>query len=152
MNLMSIHRISLSLAGLLLIGATSAYAQTAAMICGTVTDPSGAGAPGVTVTLSGGNDYSTAIATTMTAAKGDYLFPSVPVGTYTLSFTLDGFMKTVRPGLNVTAGFDLRADQRIEPSMTVVEEVSVGYLPHVDVKKYTPMNGPQPIRGCTAPR
>jgi hypothetical protein len=95
-NLISIHRVSLSLAGLQLIGATSAYAQAAGMICGTVTDPAGTGAPGVTVTLSLGRDYSTSIATTTTAAKGDYLFPSVPVGTYTLSFTLDGFMKVVQ--------------------------------------------------------
>jgi hypothetical protein len=148
---MSIHRVSLSLAGLLLIGATSAYAQAPGMICGTVTDPLGTGASGVTVTLALTREPETPPTTATTNAKGDYLFPSVPVGTYTLSFTLDGFKTTVRANLIVTAGFGVRIDQQLQVG-GVDGEIGKGYPPQVDVKKYTPTNGPQPMKGCTAPR
>jgi hypothetical protein len=110
MILMSIPRASVRLAVLLLIVTTAAYAQTPGVICGTVTGPSGTGLPGVTVTLvlaQYQQRWSGQVAivhlveetppiTATTNTSGDYLFPSVPVGTFNqlrLSFALPGFKK-----------------------------------------------------------
>jgi Carboxypeptidase regulatory-like domain len=116
---MLVHRVSLSLAGLVLIGATSAYAQTPGMICGTVTLPSGAKMVGVTVTLartsstSGSSRAETPSATATTDSKGGYLFSNVPVATYSLTFELPGFRTVVLPKLVVTDGFEARADPQL---------------------------------------
>jgi hypothetical protein len=88
MHLMSVHRVSLSLAALLLIAAAPAYAQKPGMICGTVTGLSGARMVGVTVTLARSAEKPS---TTTTDSKGGYLFSNVPVATYSLRFELPGF-------------------------------------------------------------
>ncbi|MBV8903688.1 MAG: carboxypeptidase regulatory-like domain-containing protein, partial [Acidobacteriia bacterium] len=69
---------------------------------GTVTDPSGAAVPNVTVTLT--NTETNQSRTTMTGADGVYKFSLIPPGTYTIRFTATGF-KTAdvsRVVLNVT--------------------------------------------------
>jgi hypothetical protein len=149
MNPMSIPRIGACLTALLLVATASAYAQTPGMICGTVTDPSGTGMAGVIVALSG--SASTPIATTTTATKGDYVFPSVAAGTYTLSFTLDGFKKTSRPGLIMTAGVERRIDQQLAPAATE-QEVGTGYPPVVTTKKIVVSAASTPPRLCGASR
>jgi type IV secretory pathway protease TraF len=120
MNLISVQRVSLSLAALLAIGATSADAQTPGMICGTVTGVSGARIVGVTVTLvrtpstsgsSGGAETPSATATT--DSKGDYLLANVPLATYSLTFELPGFRTVVIRNLVVTDGFEARADPQL---------------------------------------
>ena len=61
---------------------------------------------------------------TMTDANGNYLFPSVPVGTYTLSVTRQGFKNvkseniTVQLGKTSTVDFDLPAGN-VSESVTV---------------------------------
>jgi hypothetical protein len=114
MNGMLIVRVSSNVAALLLVGGVSVYAQTPGMVCGTATDSAGAVLAGVTVTLA--HDAETP-ATTTTDSTGNYLFPKVSIGKYTLSFTLEGFKKSVRPGLIITSGFELRIDQHLEPSL-----------------------------------
>src|SRR5689334_20798883 len=90
-------------AGLLLIAAVSANAQGMGSIFGKVTDSTGGVMPGVTVTVSG-----TALQqplTAVTGATGTYQFPTVPIGTYSVTFELDGFKKAVRNGIIITTGF-----------------------------------------------
>jgi hypothetical protein len=78
--------------------ATSAHAiDVNARIKGTVTDPSGAVVPGASVT-------ATNIATgvhypTKTSSSGDYLFPQLPVGTYTVTVSMPGFKKFEATGI-----------------------------------------------------
>src|SRR5678816_3760322 len=101
---MSIRHIAISIAGLLIV-AVPAFAQTG-RICGTVTAPSGTGVEGVVVTLAlRAHDTQPRIATTKTAANGDYYFSSLVDGVYSLSFTHDGFKKVVRSGVLLRAGF-----------------------------------------------
>jgi hypothetical protein len=161
---MAIFRVGSDVAALLLIGAASAYAQTPGMICGTVTDPSGAVMPGVSLTLAlrGGDQVTPA--TTGTNAAGDYVFSDVLVGTYVLTFEFPGFKKAVRAGLVKTASLALRADQRMEPgSMPPTDpptqaEIPVGYdrprstftAEIVEAKR--PVTQPVPPRPCGAPR
>ena len=73
-----------------LLAATSALAQSSgARLSGRVTDESGAALPGVTVTAT--NDATGFNRSTVTGGDGGYLFPSLPVGTYTVVADLSGF-------------------------------------------------------------
>jgi hypothetical protein len=67
----------------------SASAQVTARIKGTVTDPVGAVLPNVTVIAT--NQETGVKTTTTSSAGGDYLFPSLPIGTYTISAASSGF-------------------------------------------------------------
>ena len=71
----------------------SAQLDTAAMV-GTVRDASGAVLPGVTVTAT--HDASGVASTVVTNGAGQYVFPSVRVGTYTVSAELSGFKRAVQ--------------------------------------------------------
>jgi hypothetical protein len=98
---MSCWLISLSLAlSLCLICSTMMFAQgTGGRILGRVADPSGAVLAGVKVTLT--NEATGVSNESTTNGAGDYGFPQVPVGTYTLSFDLAGFKTNVRKGIVV---------------------------------------------------
>jgi outer membrane receptor protein involved in Fe transport len=76
------------------------FAQgTGGRILGRVADSSGAVLAGVKITLT--NDATGVGSDTTTNSSGDYGFPQVPVGTYTLSFDLTGFKTNVRKGIVV---------------------------------------------------
>jgi hypothetical protein len=74
-----------------------AWAQTSSLstIHGTVTDPSGAALPGVTVTLAS-PALQVGRATSVTEPDGTYRFSDLPVGTYKVTFELQGFKTFVR--------------------------------------------------------
>jgi len=125
----------LSVTALLTLFAGAAHAQAIGQIFGKVTDPSGATLPGVTVTVSGPALQSPLVTTT--AESGAYQFPSVPVGTYTVSFELSSFKKASRPGVEVTTGFNAQIDQKLDVG-AMTEEVTVSAAsPVVDTKKTT---------------
>ena len=68
--------------------------STGGRINGRVTDPSGAVVPDATVTLI---NESTGVTThTQSSKSGDYSFPTVAVGTYTIEFEATGFKKLTR--------------------------------------------------------
>ena len=74
-----------------------AFAQTGgSRITGTVTDVSGALVPGATVTAR--NEATGVTYTQTTTEAGLYAFPSVPVGTYTVSVALQGFKTANKTG------------------------------------------------------
>src|SRR5260370_41124680 len=66
-----------------------AYAQLdTGSIVGTITDPSGAVLPGVTVTAT---QLETGVATTaVTTDRGQYVFPSLKIGRYSVAAELTG--------------------------------------------------------------
>ena len=122
-------------AGLLAVCAGSAHAQALGSIFGKVSDTSGGVLPGVTVTVTGTGLQQPLVATT--SDSGTYQFPSVPIGTYTVTFELSSFKKAVRPDVVITTGFNAGIDQKLEIGQ-MSEEVTVSSeSPVVDTKKTT---------------
>jgi hypothetical protein len=75
---------------LILACAPPANAQTTlGRVSGSVLDSSGAALPGATITLT--NENTNQIQTTVAGDNGTYVFPQVPVGSYKVEFTLQGF-------------------------------------------------------------
>lgn len=76
------------------------FAQgTGGRILGRVADPSGAVLAGVKVTAT--HEATGVTRETQTNSSGDYAFPEVPIGVYTLSFDLAGFKTNERKGITV---------------------------------------------------
>ena len=120
-------------AGIIAAFASAAQAQALGSIFGKVSDGSGGVLPGVTVTVSGTGLQQPLVATT--SESGTYQFPSVPIGTYTVTFELSSFKKAVRPHVIITTGFNAGIDQKLDIGQ-VSEEVTVsGESPVVDLKK-----------------
>src|ERR1019366_222954 len=67
---------------------------TGGRILGRISDPTGAVLSGVKVTAT--NEATGVSQDVLSNDSGDFGFPNVPVGTYTLSFDLKGFKKAVR--------------------------------------------------------
>jgi len=85
---------------LCLICSPLVFAQgTGGRILGRVADATGAVLANVKVTAT--NEATGVTHDTETNASGDYAFPTIPVGTYTLSFDLAGFKTNVRKGITV---------------------------------------------------
>lgn len=82
--------VSLGLLALVLF-ATPALPQgtLTGTISGQVTDPDGLPVPGLTVTLS--SPRLQGVRSAVTTTHGDYIFPFLPAGEYTVSFELSGF-------------------------------------------------------------
>lgn len=76
---------------LLLLGALqfAMAADVNARIKGTVTDPQGAVLPGIKVTAT--NEATGVKFDTVTGTDGGYLFPQLPIGTYTVAVVANGF-------------------------------------------------------------
>jgi hypothetical protein len=75
--------------------------QTLGGITGNVLDPSGSAIPGVQVTATSEGTKLTRTATSN--AQGEYLLVNLPIGSYTLTFTRDGFSTEKFPGIVVQA-------------------------------------------------
>ncbi len=73
--------------------------QTLGGLLGTVTDPSGATVSGAQVTLTGESTGLTLKATSR--SDGSYAFTNIPIGSYTLTFSRDGFETTKVPNIPV---------------------------------------------------
>ncbi|NWF84383.1 MAG: TonB-dependent receptor, partial [Bryobacteraceae bacterium] len=97
----------LALTGLICFGQ-----ETTGSIGGQVFDPSGAAVPNAKVTMSGGALPRTL--ETTTDPGGNYSFPQVPVGTYTVSANAQGFQTTVKSETPVVLGKQTRLDFRLE--------------------------------------
>src|SRR5438094_1494706 len=92
----------------LLIAAPQAFAQgggasTTGSINGKVLDASGAVLPGVTVTAT--SPSLMGVQTSVTDSGGNYRFPALPPGTYTVTFELPGFNTLKRTDIDITMGF-----------------------------------------------
>src|SRR5277367_1526284 len=89
----------LSLAGVFTFVSSSFAQQTLGTLNGTVTDPSGASVPGATVTVTNPSINLTRTATTQDS--GFYQMFNLPIGTYKVSVTRDGFDTTELPAIDV---------------------------------------------------
>ena len=98
------------------------WAGTTGSISGTLTDPSGSVIPGVKLIVT---DTAKGIRTkTMTDAKGDYSFPSLPVGRYDLNMEAQSFKPQNRTGLIIDIDSVLKVDATLELAERV-EEVTI---------------------------
>jgi hypothetical protein len=115
--------------------AQAATAQTTGGINGTVIDNTGAVLPGVTITASG--PALMGVQTTVTNEQGQYRFPALPIGTYSLNYELGGFSNIVREGIIVPLGFTATVNVQLQLA-TLQESVTVtGASPVVDVTSTT---------------
>jgi Carboxypeptidase regulatory-like domain len=107
----SIRRSSLFFGAILLlalIGLPSrSFAQNATIV-GTVSDPTGAAIPNVTVAITNTDTGKTV--TIPTNDAGQYVAPDLPVGHYTVKATASGFKVTDRQGIVLNVGDRLRVD------------------------------------------
>jgi hypothetical protein len=93
--------VALGVLGTLVFALTS-WAQTTGTIRGTVTDPSGAVIPGARVgAILGATEVSRA---TNSDEDGDYIFPALPVGHYTVVVDASGFKEFVTRDIEVSIG------------------------------------------------
>lgn len=75
---------------------------TTARLSGTVVDSSGLAIPGATVdVVQEGTAYTQ---TTTTGSSGEYLFPSLPVGTYQITVNMSGFSTFSQQGVTLATG------------------------------------------------
>jgi hypothetical protein len=113
----------------------SVYAQTGqnfGELVGKVVDDQGGVLPGVTVTLKG--PAMMGAATAVTNDRGQYRFPAVPSGTYTLSFDLTGFSKLLRSDIVVPVRQTVTVDTQLKVA-SMQETVTVkGESPVVDIE------------------
>jgi len=97
-------RLFICCAGLLLwvlFGSPALLAQfTTASLSGTVIDPSGAAVPKARVKVE--NTGTGFTRTTASGNGGDYLFPVLPVGEYTLTVVASGFQTYTQKGIILT--------------------------------------------------
>jgi hypothetical protein len=110
------------LLSLLLLLSACAYAvEVTARIKGTVTDPTGAVLPNVTVTAT--NQDTGVKTTTTTIANGDYTFQKLPIGTYSVSVAAPGFSRFAATGivLNIDQEYVLPIKLTVGSSTEIVE-------------------------------
>jgi Carboxypeptidase regulatory-like domain len=101
-------------------------------VAGVVTDDSGAVVPGVTVTAT-----SPALIqpqTTTSGADGNYRFPALPSGLYTLTFELQGFQTIKREGVRVTLNQTFTIDAKMKPASLSETLTISAETPTVDTK------------------
>ena len=100
----------------------SAYGQTfRGAINGTVTDPTGAVVAGAAVKAT--NDATAAVHEQTTTSSGEFSFPDLILGTYTISVAASGFSPVTVEKVDVTAGgaYTLPVKLKVGSSGTSVE-------------------------------
>ncbi len=119
---------SFLLAVLWMVAAFSLLAQTQAIngsIRGRVTDAAGAAVPNAKVTV-----LNEATGFTRTAASGDdgyYIFPNLPLGSYSVTVQKEGFQTERRPGIVLTAGLEAVVESQLKVGALTTEiEVTGG--------------------------
>ena len=90
----------------------SAQGTNASLINGTVVDSSGAVLPGAAVSAK--HLGTGVVTTTVTNTEGAFTLPSLPIGTYEVSITLEGFKTFVAKDVVITAAQGANVSARLE--------------------------------------
>jgi len=107
----------LFLAGLFFIGSGYAHAQYEnGSLVGTIHDSSGAVVSGAAVSAS--NTATGITEKTTSNEAGDYEFPSLRTGVYTINATAKGFAQAVAQNITISVGSRQRIDLKLEPGQT----------------------------------
>jgi len=105
----------------LAVFAVPAFAQEATVV-GTVTDPSGAAVPNVSITIT---NTDTGISRTLvTGSQGEYVLPDLGIGHYTVRAQATGFKAVEQKGLVLAVGDRTRVDFKLTLG-TATEQVTV---------------------------
>ena len=117
---------ALTVAALLALAPAAAAQQLTGNVYGYVTDEQGGRLPGVTVTLSGVG----APKIQTSDARGEYRFPNLDPGEYTLIYELQGFTKVTKPDVQVSVGQNTNTTaslkiSNVEANVTVQGEPSL---------------------------
>jgi outer membrane receptor protein involved in Fe transport len=102
--------------------ALSSIARANGTIHGTVTDPSGAAVPNAKVTAL--LDERGTARDFLTSPSGDFVFPSLAIGTYSISVAATGFKSFRRSGVSLTTEQNVRVDVQLQVG-SVAESVDV---------------------------
>ncbi|MGC1452486.1 MAG: carboxypeptidase-like regulatory domain-containing protein, partial [Candidatus Sulfotelmatobacter sp.] len=103
-------RLAVLLAAFFVMFAAHALAQEATIV-GTVTDPSGAAVPNVSITVT---NIDTGIARSLTtSSEGQYVVPDLHIGHYTVRAQATGFKTVEQKGLALTVGDRSRVDFKL---------------------------------------
>jgi hypothetical protein len=123
----SMFRPALFVLALFAMCAAAAFAATTGVISGTVTDPTGAMMPQVTVVAV---NEATGVRTIVhTDSKGFYSFPVLEVGFYTVTATGQGFRTFREDHIRIDANSSVRADVKLDVgSVTAAEEVTANAI------------------------
>src|ERR1700730_3076084 len=129
---------------LLVGGAIPGLAQTLGTIAGAGKDTSGAVLPGVTVEVASPALIEKTRAA-VTDGAGQYTIVNLPVGTYSVTFSLPGFNSILREGIDVAANFTANCNAEMKVG-SIAETVTVtGEAPIVDVQSATTVRAITPL-------
>ncbi len=110
------YSLALLLAAGLLAGGSVAKAQNTGTILGSVQDKTGAVVPGANVTVA---DPSTGVNRSVKSnGSGEYLIPSLPVGTYILTVGAANFETAVVTDIKVDANANIKEQISLQPGAT----------------------------------
>ena len=125
-------RVCLAVAAVIALLPAAAFAQEGT-IAGTVRDSSGAVMPGVTVEVTS-PALIEKVRSATTDANGQYRIPALPIGTYTVTFTLEGFTKQQRNDVILTSGFTAPINATMTVGQLAETLVVTAESPSVDVQ------------------
>ena len=127
---MKSHRVLLPIVLLVSTFSAAVWAQDTASLTGTVTDPSGAAIPNAQVAVSNAAQGISRKATSN--GSGDFLFASLPIGSYDLTVSATGFKKYEAKGVILRIGEKARVNVPLEvgaaTTQVVVEGASVAQV------------------------
>jgi len=119
-------RISLSIATLALLAAASSFAQSTGIVTGIVVDPSGAVVPSANVSCK--NSETDLTAAVLTNSAGVFRFPDLPVGSYEITITKEGFGTLVRSGIRLLTNQTIDQTPRLMQVALKLRFLRIGYL------------------------
>ncbi|MCP5048342.1 MAG: TonB-dependent receptor [bacterium] len=102
-------------------------------IIGTVILEDGSAIPGVSIEIDGAKLIGKKVS--VSNESGSYRLMSLPSGTYTVTFSLEGFKTVKRKGVRVDLGKTFKLDVMMETGAIREEVIVSGQLPVVDVRK-----------------
>src|SRR3954463_7892447 len=98
---------------LLLASTATMWAQGTSQISGTVSDPTGASIPGATVKVI--QTDTGMVRNGVTAQDGAYVLPNLPIGSYRMEVSKEGFSTFVQPGITL----QVNTNPAINPTLKV---------------------------------
>ncbi len=113
--------------------AVSLFASETGEIKGKVMDEEGELLPGVTVTAKSPSLQGVRIV--LTDKNGNFKFPLLPIGEYSLTFEISGFEKVTQAGYDVRLGFTVSIEVVLKIGIVTEEIVVVAETPLIDKTK-----------------
>lgn len=125
-------RLMFAIAAFLILLPAAAFAQDG-QIAGVVRDSSGGVMPGVLVEVTS-PALIEKVRLATTDGSGQYRITRLPVGTYTVTFTLEGFSRQQRDAVELTTGFTAPVNATMSVGQRSETVTVVGATPVVDVQ------------------